>query len=49
LKQYGNTSAASVPIAMDEASKAGRLPKGKPVIMLAFGAGLTWSSAVVQW
>lgn len=49
LKQYGNTSAASVPIAMDEASKSGRLPKGKPVIMLAFGAGLTWSSAVVQW
>jgi 3-oxoacyl-[acyl-carrier-protein] synthase-3 len=49
IDRYGNTSAASVPLAMDEVNRAGRLPKGKPVIMLAFGAGLTWSSAVVQW
>lgn len=49
INKYGNTSAASVPIALDEASRAGRLPKGKPVIMLAFGAGLTWTSSVVQW
>ena len=49
LQVYGNTSAASVPIALDEASRTGRLPKGKPVIMIAFGAGLTWTSAVVQW
>ena len=49
LHAYGNTSAASVPIALDEASRAGRLPKGKPIIMIAFGAGLTWTSAVVQW
>lgn len=49
IQKYGNTSAASVPIALDEASRAGRLPNGKPVIMLAFGAGLTWTSAVVQW
>lgn len=49
IASYGNTSAASVPIALDEASRAGRLPKGKPVIMLAFGAGLTWTSAVVSW
>ena len=49
IASYGNTSAASVPIALDEASRNGRLPKGKPIIMLAFGAGLTWTSAVLQW
>ncbi|HYG74789.1 MAG TPA: beta-ketoacyl-ACP synthase III [Planctomycetota bacterium] len=49
LQMYGNTSAASVPIALDEASRAGRLKKGKPIITLAFGAGLTWTSAVIQW
>jgi 3-oxoacyl-[acyl-carrier-protein] synthase III len=49
IHNYGNTSAASVPIALDEANRAGRLPKGKPIIMLAFGAGLTWTSAVVEW
>jgi 3-oxoacyl-[acyl-carrier-protein] synthase-3 len=49
IDKYGNTSAASVPIALDEFSRAGKLPKGKPVILLAFGAGLTWSSAVLEW
>jgi len=49
IAKYGNTSSASVPIALDEASRAGRLPKGKPIIMLAFGAGMTWSSAVIEW
>lgn len=49
LQEYGNTSAASIPIALDEAARAGKLPKGKPVVLLAFGAGLTWSSVVVEW
>jgi len=49
LQMYGNTSAASVPIALDEASRSGRLVKGKPIITLAFGAGLTWTSAVIEW
>jgi 3-oxoacyl-[acyl-carrier-protein] synthase-3 len=49
IERYGNTSAASVPIALQEADEAGRLPKGKVVIMLAFGAGMTWGSAVAQW
>lgn len=49
IERYGNTSAASVPIALDEASHSGRLPKGKPIILLAFGAGLTWASTVVRW
>lgn len=49
LENYGNTSAASIPMALDEANRGGRLPVGKPVILLAFGAGLTWSSTVLQW
>lgn len=49
LQEYGNTSAASIPIALDEAARAGHIPAGKPVILMAFGAGLTWSSVVLQW
>jgi 3-oxoacyl-[acyl-carrier-protein] synthase III len=49
IEKYGNTSAASIPIALDEANREGLLKKGDPVIMLAFGAGLTWGSAVVRW
>lgn len=49
LQNYGNTSAASIPMALDEANRAGRLPAGKPVILAAFGAGLTWSSTVLLW
>lgn len=49
LSEYGNTSAASVPIALDEAHRQGRLPRGKHVILAAFGGGLTWGSAVLRW
>jgi 3-oxoacyl-[acyl-carrier-protein] synthase III len=48
IDKYGNTSAASIPIALDEAMKAGRLEKGDVVIFVAFGAGLTWANAVVR-
>lgn len=48
LEHYGNTSAASVPLAMVEAIQEGRLKDGDKVAMCAFGAGLTWASAVVQ-
>jgi 3-oxoacyl-[acyl-carrier-protein] synthase III len=48
IERYGNTSAASIPIALDEAFKAGRLVKGDIVIFVAFGAGLTWANAVVR-
>ena len=48
LDRYGNTSAASVPLAMVEAFEEGRLKDGDLVAMCAFGAGLTWASAVVQ-
>jgi 3-oxoacyl-[acyl-carrier-protein] synthase-3 len=49
IDRYGNTSAASVPIALDEAVRTGRLEKGKLVILAAFGAGLTWGGALLRW
>jgi len=48
IDKYGNTSAASIPIALDEAVRAGKLQKGDIAIMVAFGAGLTWANAVVR-
>jgi 3-oxoacyl-[acyl-carrier-protein] synthase-3 len=47
LDRYGNTSAASVPIALDEAIRTGRAKPGDTVLLVAFGGGLTWSSALV--
>ncbi len=47
LDRYGNTSAASVPIALDEALRSGRCKPGDTVLLVAFGGGLTWSSAIV--
>jgi len=49
IDRYGNTSAASIPIALDEARRMGRLESGSIVLMVAFGGGLTWGSAVVRW
>jgi 3-oxoacyl-[acyl-carrier-protein] synthase III len=49
IDRYGNTSAASIPIALDEAVRAGRVHKGDVVLMAAFGAGLTWAASVVRW
>ncbi len=48
IDKYGNTSAASIPIALDEAWRGGRISKGDIVIFVAFGAGLTWANAVVR-
>lgn len=47
LDKYGNTSAASVPIALDEALRTGRCKPGDTALLVAFGGGLTWSSAIV--
>jgi 3-oxoacyl-[acyl-carrier-protein] synthase III len=47
LAKYGNTSAASVPIALDEALRSGRAKSGDTVLLVAFGGGLTWGSAIV--
>lgn len=49
LDRYGNTSAASIPIALDEAVRAGRIKDGSLVMLGAFGAGLTWASALIRW
>jgi 3-oxoacyl-[acyl-carrier-protein] synthase-3 len=49
LDRYGNTSAASIPIALCEAAECGRIKPGDHVAMAGFGAGLTWAAAVVQW
>ena len=49
LEKYGNTSAASVGIALDEARRAGRIPEGSMLSLIAFGAGLTWASALLKW
>jgi 3-oxoacyl-[acyl-carrier-protein] synthase-3 len=49
IDRYGNTSAASVPIALDEAYRSGRLEGGKLVVLAAFGAGLTWGGALLRW
>jgi len=48
IDRYGNTSAASIPIALDEAVRAGKLQQGDAVIFVAFGGGLTWANAVVR-
>ncbi len=49
LQKYGNTSSASIPIALDEMNKKGMLTKGKKILMVGFGAGLTWGGALVKW
>jgi 3-oxoacyl-[acyl-carrier-protein] synthase III len=49
LALYGNTSAASVPIALDAALRDGRLRDGSTVLVAAFGAGLTWGAGIVEW
>jgi 3-oxoacyl-[acyl-carrier-protein] synthase-3 len=49
VDRYGNTSAASIPIALDEARKAGRIKPGDLTLLVAFGAGLTYGSALLRW
>lgn len=49
VDRYGNTSAASIPIALDEARRAGRFQRGDLTLLVAFGAGLTYGSALIRW
>jgi 3-oxoacyl-[acyl-carrier-protein] synthase-3 len=49
IERYGNCSAASIPILLDEAVRGGRLTRGQIVTMTTFGSGFSWSSAVVRW
>ena len=49
MQHYGNTSAASIPIALDEMNRAGMLKKGQKILSVGFGAGLTWGGALFTW
>src|SRR5213595_2914469 len=49
LDKYGNTSAAAVAIALDEANRTGRIKHGDYVLMVVFGGGLTWASTIIEW
>ena len=49
IRKYGNVSAASIPIALDEAVRAGRVKAGDIVLLCAFGGGLTWASSLIRW
>ena len=49
LDKYGNMSSASIPIALSEAVAKGYIQKGNIILLVAFGAGLTWGSAVIKW
>jgi 3-oxoacyl-[acyl-carrier-protein] synthase-3 len=47
--RYGNTTAASIPIALSEARDEGKVKKGDNVVLAAFGAGFTWGAVVLKW
>jgi 3-oxoacyl-[acyl-carrier-protein] synthase III len=49
IQEYGNTSAASIPIAFDEAVRSGRIKNGDVIVVVGFGGGLTWGAAVIKW
>ena len=49
IEQFANTSAATVPIALDQARREGRLEPGKLVVLVAFGAGVTWGASLLRW
>ena len=47
--KYGNTTAASIPIALTEAVQQGKIKDGDLVVLAAFGSGFTWASAIIRW
>ena len=49
VDKYGNTSAASIPIALDEAVRSGRIKNDDVLVLVGFGGGLTWAAAVLKW
>ena len=49
IASYGNTSAASIPIALTEALEQGRISPGDHIVFVAFGGGLTWAAAALRW
>lgn len=49
IDKYGNTSSATIPIALDEAQRAGKLKPGDLILLCSFGTGVTWGSAIIRW
>ena len=49
IQKYGNTTAASIPIALCEAWEEGKIKEGDTVVLAAFGSGFTWGSAIIKW
>ena len=49
LREYGNTSSASIPLLLDELNRAGSLKRGSLIVLAGFGAGLTWGASVIRW
>ena len=49
IQRYGNTTAASIPIALDEAVRAGKVQPGDLVVLAAFGSGFTWGATILRW
>ena len=49
MDEYGNTSAASIPILLDEMNRKGLLQRGQKIIMAGFGAGLSWGASLIEW
>jgi len=49
VDKYGNTSAATIPIAIDEANRAGRLREGDLLLLCSFGGGFTWGATLIRW
>ncbi|HET6453717.1 MAG TPA: beta-ketoacyl-ACP synthase III [Armatimonadota bacterium] len=49
LRNYGNTSAASIPLALDQAYRSGRVKEGDVIVAVGFGGGLTWAATVIKW
>jgi 3-oxoacyl-[acyl-carrier-protein] synthase-3 len=49
LDRYGNMSSASIPVALDEALRQGRIKRGDVVVLCGFGGGLTWGATILRW
>lgn len=49
IEEYGNTSAGSIPLALAEAVRSGKIKKGDVIAVAGFGAGLSWASAIIRW
>jgi 3-oxoacyl-[acyl-carrier-protein] synthase-3 len=49
IQNYGNTTAASIPIALSEACEQGKINSGDTVVLAAFGSGFTWGSVIIKW